>query len=521
MLSRVRTRLRDDHGMVLPIALSLLAVLSIMVVTLTSYSAANSRHASFSKTRTTAFHLAESGINNAVAVLNAPENDALNPNLLPARTTEYDSASMKGRVVWSGTFNAATNVWTLRSTGFYRNPNSGSAEVKRTLSAVVVVVPAYAQAMATPVWDWIYATRTGIDCDQQLNNNVNGSSRLYVVGNLCIGNNAVVQQSTLVVRKNLSLANGNTAVGGATSRVETYVNMACSWQGYTTPLWAEPCGGNQDIRKIYSRLADGTVGVSTAAPTVEPPVADWVQWYPNARPGPAQACIESSGTVPVFDNNYPLRDNSVPGNFEIGQLTPWECRVGPPYQDGCLSPTRPADLVCPTGYMKWEPPTRTTPGIFTVLGTVYIDGDVKLSNRQINLYRGMGTIYLTGSFYLDGALCGAVNVALTGCDFAAWNPNTTMLTWVAEGTNSHDGIVPAGRSIYLVNGAQFQGALFAKNGLELGNVAKSDGPMVAAYLIFGNNVSNDSFPHVSIVATGMPGNANVLSQVNPPQNFTG
>jgi hypothetical protein len=152
---------------------------------------------------------------------------------------------------------------------------------------------------------------------------------------------------------------------------------------------------------------------------------------------------------------------------------------------------------------------------------MYIDGDLKLSNRNVNLYQGMGTIYLSGSFYLDGALCGAVNAALSDCDFPNWNPNTTMLTVVGEGTNSHDAIVPEGRSIYLVNNARFQGALFAKNGLELGNNAKSDGPMVGAYLIFGNNVTNDTFPHISIVGSGMPGNDAVLSQVNPPQNFTG
>jgi len=522
VLSRVGARLAEDRGMVLPIALGLLMVLSIMVVTLVNYSAANSRHARFSKTRTTAFNLAESGINNAVAVLNLPSNDALDPNLLVPRTTEYDSAYMKGRVVWSGTFNVSTNVWTLKSTGYYRNPNSpGSAEVKRTLTAVAVVVPAYAQSIATPVWDWIYATRTGTTCDQQLNNNVNGSSRLYVVGNLCIGNNAVVQQSTLVVRKDLWLANGNTAVGTTASRVEVYVGQGCAWQGYTDPLWATPCTGNQDQRRIYSRLADNSVGVSAAPPTVEPPAADWEQWYPHARPGPVQSCTSSVGVPPVFDTNYPARDNSVPGNFEIAKATAWECRVGPPFQAGCLSPTRPPDLICPTGYLRWDPPPPTTPGTFTVLGTVYVDGDMKLTNREVNIYKGMGTIYLTGSFYLDGALCGAVNAARTDCDFPQWDPNATMLTFVAEGAHSHDGIVPEGRSIYLVNNARFQGALFAKNGLELGNNAKSDGPMVGAYLIFGNNVANDTFPHVSIVANGMPGNAAVFSQVNPPQNFTG
>jgi hypothetical protein len=223
----------------------------------------------------------------------------------------------------------------------------------------------------------------------------------------------------------------------------------------------------------------------------------------------------------VFDTNFPLHDNSVPGNFEIGKLTAWECTVGPAFQEACLDPNRPLTLRCPTGYIRWDPATATTPGTLTILGTIYIDGDMKLTNRNVNLYRGIGTVYLSGSFYLDGALCGAVTADLRDCNFPAWNPNTTMLTWVAEGHNSHDGSVPDGRSIYLQNNAKFQGALFAKEGLEMGNVAKSDGPMVGAYLIFGNNVTNDTFPHISLVGSGMPGNQGVTSQVNPPQNFTG
>ena len=43
MLSRLRSRALEDRGMVLPIALGLLMVMSIMVVTIVNYSSSNSR----------------------------------------------------------------------------------------------------------------------------------------------------------------------------------------------------------------------------------------------------------------------------------------------------------------------------------------------------------------------------------------------------------------------------------------------------------------------------------------------
>ena len=55
----------------------------------------------------------------------------------------------------------------------------------------------------------------------------------------------------------------------------------------------------------------------------------------------------------------------------------------------------------------------------------------------------------------------------------------------------------------------------------MGNVAKSDGPMVGAYLIFGNNVTNDTFPHISIVGSGMPGNQGVHLAGEPAPELHG
>ena len=63
--------------MVLPIALGILAVLSISVVVVIESSTANSRAAYRSKGDQNAFALAEAGINNAMAVLMKPGANAI------------------------------------------------------------------------------------------------------------------------------------------------------------------------------------------------------------------------------------------------------------------------------------------------------------------------------------------------------------------------------------------------------------------------------------------------------------
>jgi hypothetical protein len=113
-------------------------------------------------------------------------------------------------------------------------------------------------------------------------------------------------------------------------------------------------------------------------------------------------------------------------------------------------------------------------------------------------------------------LCGGVSGV--NCDFAAWNPNTEMLTFVANGNGGQAGV---GNSILVTNNAQFQGGLFATSNLMYENNARSDGPMVAATIVFSNNVQNDSFPTITTVPAGMPGNPAVYAQPNAPKLYSG
>jgi hypothetical protein len=151
---------------------------------------------------------------------------------------------------------------------------------------------------------------------------------------------------------------------------------------------------------------------------------------------------------------------------------------------------------------------------------MFIDGSAKMSGT--NQYNGRATLYLSGTLLGGGKLCGGL--VSGSCNFAAWDPNTEMLTFVVggDGALANGGQqVPSGFSVDFSNNAQFQGAIYATNAVNFGNNATSDGPLVASYVVFSNNVTSDNFPTIQTVPAGMPGNPAVYAQPNPPQLYAG
>jgi hypothetical protein len=153
-----------------------------------------------------------------------------------------------------------------------------------------------------------------------------------------------------------------------------------------------------------------------------------------------------------------------------------------------------------------------------VYGTIYIDGSAKITNSQLNSYNGQATVYLSGTLLIanNTSLCGGISGS--ACAFSAWDPNTEMLTFVANGSGGQAG---TGNSILVDNNSVFQGGLFATTGLAYNNNARSDGPMVADEIKLANNVQNDQFPTITVVPVGMPGNPAVYAQPNPPELYSG
>jgi hypothetical protein len=496
-LDSFRPRIAAEQGSALILSVGMLVILTIVSVTIISYSSSNARTANRSKTENLSFSLSEAGLANAFSILNLPTNNALDPDLLPsseasASTTAYEGGTAK----WWGVLDRSAAVWTITGVGLFNNPTGTGAQVRRKLSAKVPVFPTNTQPSNSPAWNYIYSRATGNTCDMTIKNNVSGNSRLYVAGNLCLENNVSVTSESLIVRGNLDLAN-NAQVGISGTRVETYVGGNCRYGGGS---WATPCTGNQDSRRIYSKLMPGgAVGVNNVAPLVPEPAANFPLWYEDAIPGPAQSCTTSSGTPPTFDTNYPTRNNNVP-SFNLTPATSYTCRVGP--------------AETPSGELSWNNSTKT----LTVAGTIYIDGSATVSNGTINQYNGQATLYLSGTLLVGNntKLCGGISGS--DCDFGSWNPNTEMLTIVTEGNGGSAG---TGNGILIDQNSQFQGGLFAQSAVAFSNNSRSDGPIVGSTVELTNNVQNDQFPTVTIVPVGMPGNPIVYAQPNPPELFSG
>jgi hypothetical protein len=567
-------KLREQTGSALIMTMGILAVLTISGTTMVAYTTSNARSGSYSKENERSFSLAEAGLNNAMAVLANPVNNALHDDLLPSTEATASSATYEGGTAkWYGTFDADRQEWTVYAIGLHNNPTgSGVAQVRRQLVAKVPVVPTNTQPNNNPAWNYIYARATGSTCDVTLSNNLSGQSRFYVAGNLCLRQNVDITSESLLVKGNLDLEN-NADIGSSSNRVETYVGGECRYAGGAWTSGDAHCGGDQDARHIFSHLtSSSSVGVNTPTPTIPDPQADLAAWYENAAPGPAIGCSTSSGTPPTFDNNYPSHDRSA-GTFELTGPTSYSCRVGPGANTTLASPMNasqttltvasasgfpetPFKLRIDDEYMNvtggfgtttwtvtrgtngstatshvtsqtvtwddsnaagmiiWNATTKT----LTVKGTMLIDGSASITNGAVNMYNGQSTLYLSGVFYINNGskLCGGVSGS--ECAFSSWNPNNELLTIV---TDWHGGLAGTGNGILIDNNAQYQGGLFATYDVEFINNSRSDGPIVGRTVKLANNVQNDQFPTISTVPAGMPGSPEVYAQPLPPQLFAG
>jgi Tfp pilus assembly protein PilX len=471
-----RVLCREERGIALLMALGVLIVLSIITISVLTYTATGERQVRYGAVLQRAQALAEGGVNNAEAVLNNPANNALNASLLPPTTTTIDG----GTVSWSGQLDQATAVWTVTSTGQVANP-TGAAAVTRTVTARVRVVPALANTLNSQAWNYIYDWGTGQSCDMTLTQSVEIDSPLYVEGNLCMQNTATIASGPLVVKGRLTLAQKQNAVGSASAPInEAHIGNGCKWQNNQVHT---PCAGAVD--NVFASVLDST------PPPLAPPTIDWDSWYANASPGPNFPCYEPnsspSNTWPTFDSDTVRNDNVIPA---------WN-----------LTPTTAYDCWTSGGELKWDPIAH----VLTADGTIFIDGSVYVNNGSVNTYSGQATLYLSGSFLLkNSSLCAIASGA--GCDSTNWDPNTRLLIVVANG--SGDNSLPVGDSAQLVS-ASFQGGVYATNRVELDTSSSIIGPIVGQTVALGQSTTA-SFPFILVVPSGAPGNPNAYAQPGPP-----
>jgi hypothetical protein len=491
----------NEEGMALVLAVAMLATLSVMGMTLMTYTTSNSRASAVSAKRTALNASAEGGLNRALAVLAAPGANAYdkwifcpdgsNATLPCKSTSKYGNIT----VTWWGDLysTSASTYWLVTSEATAINPAGGGRQVLRRLKAKIPVNPKWTQQLTNDAWNYIYATKPASPlptCDMTLEQSVVIASPLYVNGNLCLKNSAAVTRGPLVVKGRLTLNSQSNAVGSSTSRASSAaIGNGCEW------VWGRkvdtPCAGDAD--NVF--VASGKLTATTD--TIVAPVPEWQKWYLNGSPGPYYPCLESSGTPPTFDS--PVASS--------GTATDAEKLAYQNNNVGNVNLTPASSYTCKTanGELSWSATTKT----LTVKGTIYIDGSAYVQNGAVNEYNGQATLYLSGTFLMKNSkLCGGLNAGRTDCDFSAWSPNSEMLCIVANGSG---GQVSTGSSIQLVS-STFEGAMQATYVLDTDTTSAADGPLIGSTVNLGQSVTT-SFPKVELVPAGMPSNPAVYGEV--------
>ena len=489
LLRRLRHRFGGQQGFVLPVTIGMCTMLTMAGTTVVAYSTSSARTSSRSSADQGAYALAEAGVNNAMAVLSEPSNNALDSYLLPARTTRYGN----GTVTYSGTLDESTATWTITATGLMRNPTGpGTSPVRRVLNVRVPVEPSFQQPLNNMAWNYIWAKATGSPCDMTIGQSVNVATPLFVEGNLCLQNTAKISNGPLVVKGTLTLSQKANGVGQASAPVnEAHIGASCQYWNKPTNY---PCKGGPD--NVYARTLDANV------PALTPPTADWSAWYLNGSPGPYYPCTEQSGTPPIFDNDQGSPAVPDPSRRNGSVLTVFDLTPGLSYS-------------CKTagGELSWDATTK----VLTVKGTVYIDGSAVIDNGGTDTYDGQGSLYLSGTMLIKNTKLCAVADANGNCDTTHWDPNTKLLVIAADG---HGGQVPSGDSIQLVS-AVFQGALYGTSAIENDTTSAVIGPMIGSTVILGQSVTT-SFPLIRIVPSGMPSlQKTIYAQPSPPTGYSG
>jgi hypothetical protein len=459
-----------------------LSIITLMGTTVVVRSMADERSARVSQSRTTATSLAEAGINEAMSVLAKPGNNPLNPSLLSPRTSTYEG----GSVTWSGMLDAATSTWTLTSTGKTRNP-TGAAELVRTITAQAPVTVTVTGSLASPAWNYIYAGATESACDMTIQQSVQVASPLYVRGDLCLQNSATITSGPLQVHGRLTMYQNGNAVGSLTAPIsEAHIADGCVWKASTLHL---PCSIQDNV---FATVTDSSPA------DIPPPTVSWDTWYLHASPGPHSPCAAVSGMPPAFDNDQGTspdaakRNNSLTSSFSLTPSLSYVCRTA-------------------GGELSWDAFAKK----LTLRGTVFIDGSARIENGFVNSYDGQAALYLSGTLLLRNShLCAVAAGNGSGCANSGWNPNTRLLVVAANGTG---GQVPGGDSIQLVS-STFQGALYGTGAIEIDTTSQAIGPMIGSTVMLGQSVTT-SFPAISIVPAGSPGQTPVLASVGAPRSY--
>jgi hypothetical protein len=488
-----RPRFRSEQGMALPLTLGVLLALTISVTAVLELSSANTRTANLGVSRQNAASIAEDGFNRALSVIAASPTTS---GPVTGSATDYPQG---GSVTWTGT--RSGNVWSVSATSTVRNPTGPDARALSTTVAAELDLTADVGA-----WNFVYVRPLAGSC-LLFQNNFKMESPLYVDGNFCLKNNATYEGPRLYVKGTVQTDNF-ASVGLPTALVPTVSvkdsSPASSGCRYTSSgLFVLPCTA---LQRVHAEALNTTV------PDVTKPPVDLDARYTEAEPNSTarnHRCYAASKSQlqamnskigeywsasyagEGFSGASNRLDDSSSRNSGLGVID-----LLPVYAYDCrLYKADGTEL----GRVAWVP---GSPGILTVSGTVFFDGDIVPSSNRQAIVNGEGVIYANNKITLQNKtwICGLADCGLS------WNPNDNPkhVLFLIAGYSGN----PA---IEVKTEAKFQGGLYAAGGMKVSNGAMVHGPAIANELEAENFADFNPWPWFIDLPDGAPSSGAALT----------
>jgi Tfp pilus assembly protein PilX len=464
----ITSRVTDESGFALVLALAVVVALGAATTSVAYYATSNFHDSKHDQGAQSALSLAEAGLNLAYSTLENATNPGMASAVSPTPVPDVQLAG--GFTTYYGTFDATNKIWSLTGIGKAIDPNRPGQLIVREVHGRAHVGTATVGDKNNAVWNYVYADSTAT-CTS-LGNSVNVNIPLYVKGNLCMSNQAVVTSYAVQVGGTVTMTSPNNEIGDPTKYLhEAHIAGGCSLDG----VHYSACGPST---RVYAGITD-----NQPLPLSKPAV-DMAGTAASAPLGPAHGCTVGSLPWGGFDNN------SNPQDVSLGTIS--LAPKGVTYD--CKALDANGNVV---GELGWDGTT------LTIAGTIYLDANLDFGQQNHIVYKGKATIYASGTITMgqQTTICG---VADCGTD---WNPSQNLLAWVAGKQCAANGAETDSMSI--ANYSTFQGAIYTVCDYREGNNVTAWGPIISHQVYLNNSTTNFYVP----IGTPLPGMPATFDQV--------
>jgi Tfp pilus assembly protein PilX len=495
------SRLRDESGIALVMALAIILVLTVLVTSTLAFTSSNSRDASLKQSGQSAYSLAEAGLSQAEAQLyqhyydssGNPQNFATvydptwftgagipSSQQSPSSTapcTSTSSCMSWGPQSWTATGSVnVKGVLVLQGTGRVPNP-TGAAQLTRTVTDKIYVelLPQYVPPPS--YWTELYTGATGTPggCDLQLGQTVNANAPIYVAGDLCLTSAASIEGTavTLKVQGNIRLQNGGADIGKTTRVTSVQVGQGCVKSNNGS--YVKPCPINTSTTQIW----DNSGRTTAPAPAIETlPAVDWA----GVASEQAASTVSCTNGVSMSSATFYLTPASGPGS------TGYTCTV----KDGVSGGT--------VGSITYNSAAHTV----ALYGFLYFSGNLDLSNSTPVTYTGITSFFVAGTVTAANGTVLCVHVASGTCDTANATNTSSPDYW--DTTKSV--LILESQGLISSTNLNFQGGMYSATEINLGGgQGGTQGPLVSPQLIIPGQSLNLSFPNFPFIESFSDPNA--------------